>query len=109
MHIQIFFDTCILFSYLNPIELFHPDAVQLINVINDSSKFTIKGKVKDFRGYILDIVEDEFFNILHHKMNQVLQDIHDFCRQTRSFTEEELTQRLTLLIRQEFPLANLIE
>lgn len=109
MHIQIFFDTCILFAYLNPTELFHNDATETIAVIDNPSKFLIKGKVKDFRGYILDIVENEFFDILHYKMNQVLQDVHDFFKKASKFSEEELTRRLNLIKRQNVSLANLIE
>jgi hypothetical protein len=109
MHIQIFFDTCILIAYLNPAELLHRDAVEVFEIIENPSRFSIKGRIRDFRGYILDIVEQEFFDILHYKFNLVLQDIFDFVRHSRNFTGSQLTQRLDLLRRRKLSLANLIK
>jgi len=80
VHIQIFFDTCIIYAYINPVDLSHKAATNLIAVIKNPSKFLFKGMIKDFRGYIIDIVEDEFFQTLNHKMNQVIEDFHKFYK-----------------------------
>ncbi|TFG04243.1 MAG: hypothetical protein EU536_04990 [Promethearchaeota archaeon] len=109
MHVQIFLDTCIIYAYINPVDPFHKDSDNLISVIENPTNFSLKGTIKDFRGVILNIVEDEFFQTLTHKMTQVIEDFHQFYKTTDNFTGHDIKDHLNILKQLNPSLANFVE
>ena len=108
MHVQLFFDTCIIFNYINPRESVHENTIKMIDAICNPENYDIQGQYKDFRGIIVDIVETEFFNVIHYKINLLLEDIKDFYKNFQDFSEQDLESHLNLLKQERIGLFNLI-
>jgi hypothetical protein len=80
----------------------------MIDAIGNPRNYDIRGPYNEFRGIIIDIVEEEFFKVIHYKLNLLLEDIKDFYKNYQDFSGNDLESHLNLLKQERIGLFNLI-